>query len=357
MNLVWMLIAIAAAVCSFGQTSLARVYYSFADIAEKAIPGVVNIRTTHYVARDAILDPYQFFLKGRLPSTTKNHALGSGVVLDKSGYVVTNYHVVEGSNSIEILFADKKRRTKGVVVGLDRKTDLALLKITPQKGMLPLDFGNSDRLRVGDVVLAIGNPFGFAHTVTSGIISAKGRVIGTGPYDRFLQTDAPIHPGNSGGPLIDMRGRVIGINTAVSSEGSGIGFAIPSNIVLEIVSDLKKYGKVIRPWLGIVGRNILSQDDLDDGYDPAGVYGVLVENLIIDGPSFKAGLRIGDLIMALDGKKINDINKLQRELSKKSPSERARLKIYRRRKGFVQISIPLSETPKATDLPQEKDLF
>lgn len=336
----------------------AKIYQSFADVAERAIPGVVNIRTTQYVSRSSDwLDPYEFFLRGRIPQGSKNHSLGSGVIVDKSGYVVTNYHVIDGASSIDILFARNKRSIKAKVIGMDRKTDLALLKITPINGMQSLDFGDSDRLRVGDIVLAIGNPFGFAHTVTSGIISAKGRVIGTGPYDSFLQTDASIHPGNSGGPLIDIRGRVIGINTAISSKGAGIGFAIPINIVRDVIADLKKHGKVIRPWLGIVGKNILSRDELGQSYDPTGVYGVLVENLIIDGPSYQAGLRIGDLIMAMDGKKIFDLNQMQRELDRKSPADRIQLRLYRRGQGFLNLSVALSEIPKAQELPQEKDLF
>lgn len=335
-----------------------RVYHSFADIAEKAIPGVVNIRTTQLVQqRTGMMDPYQFFLRGRIPRNTKNYSLGSGVIVDRNGYVITSYHVVEGASTIDILFADRKQRTRGTIVGMDRKTDLALLKITPQPGMVPLDFGDSDRLRVGDIVLAIGNPFGFAHTVTSGIISAKGRVIGTGPYDSFLQTDAPVNPGNSGGPLIDIRGRVIGINTAVSADGPGISFAIPINLVREVIDDLKKHGKVIRPWLGIVGRNIISQDEVGDDYDPTGVYGVLVENLIVDGPSYEAGLRIGDLIMALDGRKVYDLHQMQRELSRKSPADRVQVRIYRRRHGFINIAVPLAEIPRAQDLPEERDLF
>ena len=338
--------------------ALAKVYQSFADIAERAIPGVVNIRTTQYVAgREALLDPYQFFLKGRLPRGAKTHSLGSGVIMNNKGYVITNYHVVNGASMIEVLFAKTKKKVKATIVGADKKTDLALLKIAPRGKIRPLDFGNSDRLRVGDIVLAIGNPFGFAHTVTSGIISAKGRVIGTGPYDRFLQTDAPIHPGNSGGPLIDVRGRVIGINTAVSSQGHGIGFAIPSNMVKAVSRDLIKHGKVIRPWLGIVGKNILAQDELGDNYDPSGVYGVLVENLVVDGPGYQSGLRIGDLIMGMDNKKVFDLNQIQRQLSGKKPSARVGLKVYRRRSGFLNVTIPLQEIPPMQDLPQEKDLF
>lgn len=356
-NLLVLLISFFFGSSLFWKPVECRVYYSFADIAEKAIPGVINIRTNQHVKRDALLDPYQFFLRGGLPKTSTSHSLGSGVMIDRSGYVVTNYHVIQGSHSIEILFGKNKRRIDAKLVGMDEKTDLALLKIKPQKGMIPLEFGNSDRLRVGDVVLAIGNPFGFSHTVTSGIISAKGRVIGTGPYDRFLQTDAMIHPGNSGGPLIDMRGRVIGINSAVSEKGPGIGFAIPSNLVKDVISDLKKHGKVIRPWLGIVGRNVLSQDELGERSNSNGIFGVLVENLIVDGPAYKQGLRIGDLIMSMDGSNIRDLNHMQRLLSAKSPADQTLLKIYRRRKGFITVRVPLSEVPTAQELPDERDLF
>ena len=336
----------------------AKVYQSFSHIISKANPGVVNIRTTSYVQRSgAFSDPYQFFLQGRMPQASKNHSLGSGVIYSSDGYIVTNQHVIQGASQIEVLFAKSKRKLKAVIVGIDKKTDLALLKVKSKKKLAPLDFANSRKLRVGDIVLAIGNPFGFAHTVTSGIISAKGRVLGSGPYDSYLQTDASIHPGNSGGPLIDIRGRVVGINTAVSSKGHGIGFAIPSNIVVSVVKDLKKYGKVIRPWVGIVGKNIISNDELGDAYDPTGVYGVLVDNLIVDGPAYKSGLRIGDLIMGMDGNKIFDTNELQRRLSKKSPNNSTVLKVYRRGQGFIQIKIALGVIPHAQELPEEKDLF
>lgn len=340
------------------ETSWAKVYQSFAGIAEKVIPGVVNIRTTQMIAnREAWLDPYQFFLRGRLPQTSKTHSLGSGIVISPNGYILTNHHVIKHASKIDVLLAKSKKSYTAKIIGIDQKTDLALLKIKSKQRFYPLDFADSDKLRVGDIVLAVGNPFGFAHTVTSGIISAKGRVIGTGPFDSYLQTDASIHPGNSGGPLIDIRGRVVGINTAVSSEGHGIGFALPANLVQSVVRDLKKYGKVIRPWLGVVGRNILSTDQLEEDHDPAGVYGVLVDNLIVDGPAYKAGLRIGDLIMGLDQHKILDMNDLQRQLSDKSPADVIRLKIYRRGRGFVQIKIRLSVIPSAQELPEEKDLF
>lgn len=330
---------------------------SFADIAEDALPGVVNIRTTSYIrGKEEWLDPYQFFLHGMVPQARSTTSLGSGVIIDGRGNIVTNHHVIAGASVIEILFSDSKRKVRASVKGSDPKTDLAVLSLGTPEGR-PLDLGDSDSLRIGDVVLAIGNPFGFSHTVTSGIISAKGRVLGTGPYDNFLQTDAAIHPGNSGGPLIDTRGRVIGINTAVSSKGAGIGFAIPINLAKAVVRDLLRHGKVIRPWMGVVGKNILSRDDVESGADPVGVYGVIVANLIVDGPAHKAGLAIGDLIVGIGDEKVLDLNHLQKMLSDQAPSDRVRLKIFRRGSSFKQLVVTLEEIPKHQDLPDEKDLF
>lgn len=335
----------------------AAVFQSFADIAEEAIPGVVNIRTKTYVRKEPALDLYQFFLQGRIPSGSSTSSLGSGVILDRDGFIVTNHHVIKDAATIEVLFAKSKRKVQASIIGVDTKTDLALLQVASKEDLKPVSLGDSEKLRIGDLVLAIGNPFGFSHTVTSGIISAMGRVIGTGPYDNFLQTDASIHPGNSGGPLLDIRGRVIGINTAVSTEGQGIGFAIPINIVKSVVRDLRKFGKVIRPWLGVIGKNVLSRDDLDSSADSSGVYGVIVTNLIVNGPAHSAGFKIGDLIMAIGDKNIHDLNMLQRTLADCKPSDQVRVKIYRRSKGFMHINIGLEEIPKNQELPNEKDLF
>jgi serine protease Do len=335
-----------------------RVYESFADVAAQAIPGVVNIRTTTYTTRDdPSLDVYQYFLGNARPKSSASHSVGSGVVIDRKGHILTNHHVVKDANVIEVLFADKnKTKVKAKVIGTDVQTDLALLEVDKIAGQ-PLDMGDSDKLRVGDVVIAIGNPFGYAHTVTSGIISATGRVIGTGPYDNFLQTDAAIHPGNSGGPLIDLRSRVIGINSAVSAEGPGIGFALPINMAKRVMGDLLAFGKVRRPWLGIVGKNILSRDDIEAGAGTSGVFGVIVSNLIVDGPGFKAGLKIGDLIMGIGSDDVMDMHHLNKILHSKDPAETLRMKVYRRGEGFKHVSIALQELPKSQDLPIEKDLL
>lgn len=332
---------------------------SYASAVDQVIPGVVNIRSDtkpHSPSRKS--DPYQFFLQGEQPKASESYSVGSGIFIDKKGHILTNYHVIAGAKSIDILFEKTRRKVKADVIGVDKKTDLALLKVnTKNRAFKPVDLGNSDRLRVGDIVLAVGNPFGYAHTVTSGIISAKGRVIGTGPFDNFLQTDAPIHPGNSGGPLIDTRGRVIGINTAVQEGAAGIGFAIPINLAKKIVADLMKYGKVIRPWLGIVGQNIQTPTEMGNAVDEGGVYGVIVTNLVAKGPTNDAGIKIGDIILTFDGEKVYDVYQLQRQLSEKSTSDIVRVKIYRRGKGTLQKSIKLEKTPAQHELPESSELF
>ena len=288
--------------------------------------------------------------------SSKTLSLGSGVILNKSGYIVTNAHVIAGANDIEVLLSDKDIY-KAKIIGVDKKTDIALLRINAISSKLkPISWANSEKLQTGDIVLAFGNPFGFSNTVTSGIVSAKGRVLGAGPYDAFLQTDASINPGNSGGPLVDIRGRVVGINTAISKKGHNIGFAIPSNIVIQIVSELKSTGKVTRPWIGIVGKNILSNRDMGVNFD-YNLHGVIIENLIIDGPAYTAGLSIGDLIVEINDKKIVDTNQLQRIISKSKPKDDVKVRLYRRGKGYLKAKIKLQEIPKNQLLPNNKDLF
>ena len=335
----------------------ARVLASYADIVAIASKGVVNIRTTTRVPRHSAKDdPYQFFLNEKIPKIADSQSLGSGVIVDRRGYILTSYHVIEQATKIQVLFHNK-HKASAVVVGTDPKTDIALLKVKLPKGVKELDLADSSKARPGDVVLAIGNPFGYAHTVTSGIISAVGRVIGTGPYDQFIQTDAPIHPGNSGGPLIDNRGRVVGINTAVAANSYGIGFAVPSNLAKKVTKDLTKHGKVIRPWLGIVGQNILSAEDIGMNFDPTGVYGVIVSNLIVNSPAQNSGIKMGDLIMEVDSKKVADANFLQRHLGEQKPGEKVKLKIYRRSEGHKTLTVTLGSTPKSSELPPERDLF
>ncbi len=336
----------------------AKILQSVADVAEASMPGVVNIRTTTYVQHgDRQLDLYQFFLNGKVPNTQPTHSIGSGIVIDNEGYVLTNRHVIEDATAIEVLFAKGKKKYSVKVIGSDAKTDIALLQITAKTKLQPLELGNSDGLRIGDPVLAIGNPFGYSHTVTSGIISAKSRVIGAGPYDDFLQTDALIHPGNSGGPLLDLRGRVIGINTAVSREGAGIGFAIPINLAKAIIKDLRAFGQVKRPWVGMMAKNILTPDELETGEDNSKFYGILVTNLVVDGPANRAGIRIGDLVMEVDHHKIEDTDQFQKMINSYSSGKTLNIKLFRRSKGYIKIALTLDPTPKSSELPSEKDLF
>jgi serine protease Do len=306
-----------------------------------------------------LLDPYEYFFNSNRPQIQKNYSVGSGAIIDKAkGLIVTNYHVIEDASSIEIILADSKKKLTATVIGSDPKTDIALLRAKIPSDARALELGNSDALRVGDVVLAIGNPFGYGHTVTSGIISAKGRVLGTGPYDHFLQTDASIHPGNSGGPLVDLRGRVVGINSAVEKNAPGIGFAIPANIVKKITADLIAHGKVIRPWLGVIVKNILSREELNFGpVATEGVYGVIVSNIVVSGPAQTSGFKVGDLIMGIDKAKISDTADLQRTLHNKKIGENVSVKIYRAQSGNLTLKVKLVVTPDARDLPQEKDLF
>ncbi|HXW68470.1 MAG TPA: DegQ family serine endoprotease [Dissulfurispiraceae bacterium] len=300
---------------------------SFADVAARVTPAVVNISTTstvripgnpfrHFFGPDDE-GPFGDFFKrfyGDTPDREmKQQSLGSGFIVDKEGYILTNNHVVEGADEIKVKCSDG-REFKAKVIGRDKKTDLALIKIASLFRDLPtLALGDSDTMRVGDWVLAIGNPFGLEHTVTQGIISATGRVIGAGPYDNFLQTDAPINPGNSGGPLVNLRGEVIGINTAIVSSGQGIGFAIPSSIAKTIISQLKNKGKVVRGWIGVSIQNITS--DMVKPLGLKGTDGALVGDVVPGGPADVAGIKRGDVITSFNGKSIKNMSDLSRDVA------------------------------------------
>ncbi|HUH66609.1 MAG TPA: DegQ family serine endoprotease [Syntrophales bacterium] len=290
---------------------------SFAELAKKVTPAVVNISTTTTVKVPG--NPFrQFFgprggpfgdFFGEMPDREmKQRSLGSGIIVDKDGYIVTNNHVVAGTGEIKVKLSDGREYT-AKVIGKDPKTDLALIKISSLFKDLPmLALGDSDKMQVGDWVLAIGNPFGLEHTVTQGIISASGRVIGSGPYDNFLQTDAPINPGNSGGPLVNLKGEVIGINTAIIAAGQGIGFAIPSNTAKVVVSQLREKGKVVRGWLGVSIQVVTP--DLARSFGLKEARGALIANVIKGSPAEKAGIKQGDVILSFDGKDIKSSNDL-----------------------------------------------
>jgi serine protease Do len=264
---------------------------------------------------------------GDMPKSYKARSLGSGFIIDPKGYVVTNNHVVEGADKIKIILVGGKEY-QATVKGRDPKTDLALIQIVNPPADLPfLKLGDSDAMQVGDWVLAVGNPFGLAHTVTQGIISAKGRVIGAGPYDNFLQTDASINPGNSGGPLLNLKGEVIGINTAILASGQGIGFATPSNIAKSIIPQLQSKGKVVRGMIGVQVQNVTP--DLAKSFGMSEPKGALVAQVNPNTPAAKAGIHRGDIIIEFNGHPIHEMNELPRIVAETAPGSKATLKILR----------------------------
>ena len=294
---------------------------SFAPIARAARPAVVNVSTTQTIRTPGAPesgggltpfgenDPFsQFF--GQMPRNFTQRALGSGVITDPEGYIVTNAHVVQNADKIVVKMEDK-RQFDAKVVGIDAKTDVALLKIQSPGDLRVAKLGDSDTLQVGDWVVAIGNPFGLSETVTAGIVSAKGRVIGEGPYDDFIQTDASINPGNSGGPLLNMEAQVIGINSAIYSQSGGnigIGFAIPINLVKTIVEQLKAHGKVVRGWMGVNIQNVTPDLARPLGLEKA--EGALVADVTADGPAAHAGIQRGDIIVEYNGTHVDDAHQL-----------------------------------------------
>ena len=291
---------------------------SFADLADKVKPAVVNISTTstvkvpgnpfkHFFGQnneDPFGDFFKHYFNDVPDQKMKQQSLGSGFIINKEGYIITNNHVVDDADEIKVKLSDG-REFKAKTVGRDSKTDLALIKISSVFENLPiLELGDSDKMRVGDWVMAVGNPFGLEQTVTQGIISATGRVIGSGPYDNFLQTDAPINPGNSGGPLVNLKGEVIGINSSIISGGQGIGFAIPSSLAKSITTQLKEKGKVTRGWIGVTIQTVTP--DLAKSFGLKEAKGALVGDILKDSPAEKAGIKTGDIIINFNGKSVNN---------------------------------------------------
>ncbi|MBI2963768.1 MAG: DegQ family serine endoprotease [Deltaproteobacteria bacterium] len=291
---------------------------SFADIVQEAIPVVVNISTTQTVRRPEIPggrsgDPMEEFMRrffDQMPKSYKERSLGSGVIISADGEILTNDHVIGSADAIDVILPDQKRY-KAKVVGRDKKTDIALIRIHADHPLPAAKLARGDGLRVGDWVIAIGNPFGLGETVTAGIVSAKGRAIGAGPYDDFIQTDASINPGNSGGPLLNSRGEVVGINSAIYSQSGGnigIGFAIPIEMAAHIADSLRSSGKVVRGWLGVAIQDVTPELSKALGLPEAG--GALVSDVIKDGPADRAGLKRGDVITAYQGKPVSSSREL-----------------------------------------------
>jgi serine protease Do len=298
---------------------------SFAELVEKLSPAVVYIRTEQPAGRER--DVFEEFFGRRMPGRPRRPSgTGSGFVISADGYVVTNNHVVENAQKITVVLHDG-RELAGDVVGRDPKTDLALLKVKVDGELPTAPLGDSDAIRVGDWVVAIGNPFGLDHTVTVGILSARGRNIDAGPYDDFLQTDASINPGNSGGPLIDTNGRVIGINTAINAAGQGIGFAIPINLAKELLPQLKAHGSVTRGWLGVQIQKVTPELAESIGLPKPG--GALVSDVFEDSPAAKAKLQRRDVIVEFDGQPIDNFEDLPRRVAAATPGKDVEIVVLR----------------------------
>lgn len=296
---------------------------SFSELVKRVKPSVVNISTTTLVKGPDLYDrffgqanPFRDFFGedfyerffGDMPQREfKQRSLGSGFIIDRDGYILTNNHVVEKAQSIKVKLSDEKEYD-AKVVGRDPKTDIALIKINTRQNLPIAPLGDSDSLEVGDWLIAIGNPFGLEHTVTAGIVSAKGRVIGAGPYDDFIQTDASINPGNSGGPLFNLNGEVVGINTAIISGGQGIGFAIPINVAKELLPQLKTKGRVVRGWLGVMIQKVTPE--IAKGFGLKESEGALVSDVMEGSPAEKAGIKRGDVIVSYNGKRIKEMDQL-----------------------------------------------
>ncbi len=311
---------------------------SFADLTEKLGPSVVNISTTKILKTQRMPggnmpfgpfgndDFFRRFFGDQPEREYKQNSLGSGFIISADGYIFTNNHVVEKADKIKVKLSDG-REYDGEVKGKDANTDIALIKIKPSTPLTAVTFGNSDQIRPGDWVFAIGNPFGLDHTVTAGIISAKGRVIGSGPYDNFLQTDVSINPGNSGGPLFNLKGEVIGINTAIVAHGQGIGFAIPINMAKTLLPDLKGKGYVTRGWLGVSAQDVT--DDIARNLKLKESRGALVSEVFEGEPADKGGIKAGDVILGIGGNPVDDTRGLLMAVAGLPVGKKADIRIWR----------------------------
>lgn len=326
---------------------------SFAELAQKLSPSVVNIKVTKmaktgdFTAPQQFEGPYREFFERffqqmpRTPKSFRQQGSGSGVIVSQDGYIVTNQHVIEGADEVTVTLANKNE-LKAEVVGRDPKTDLAVLKVETQDKLPMATFGDSQAIRVGDWVMAIGNPFGLTHTVTTGIVSAKGRVIGAGPYDDFIQTDAAINPGNSGGPLFDMQGQVIGINTAINPAGQGIGFAIPAHVAIPLIPQLIAKGEVTRGYLGVSIQAITP--DLSQALNLDGTKGALVAEVRPGTAAAEAGVKRGDVIVAYNGKGIDDVHDLPAMVANTPVGDKATVTVWRNGQS-QEIELTIGKLP------------
>jgi len=349
----------------------------FADLVDKLSPSVVNVFTVQKPKKsdnqqlpfDNIPPQFRDFFKNlppgfpfgpppqggpQQPEQERPQALGSGFVIDPSGYIVTNNHVIEQANEIKVKFQDDTE-LEAKLIGTDKLTDLALLKVESKKALDYVKFADSDKARVGHSVIAIGNPFGLGGTVTSGIISAFNRDINAGPYDSFIQTDASINRGNSGGPLFNLDGEVVGINTAIFSPtgGSvGIGFSIPANLAKPIIKQIKKFGKTQRGWLGVRIQEVTP--DIAKSLGLKNEDGVLISMVNPGEPAEKGGLKSGDVILEFNGKKIKDVKSLQRTVADSSVESKADVKVWRDKK-IKTFTVKLGELEKFNETAENKE--
>jgi serine protease Do len=328
---------------------------NFANLAEQLMPAVVNISTTQvgngqprwgprspfpqpFGHHDPFAELFERFFGGMGPQRElRRRSLGSGFVVNKDGHIVTNNHVVENATDIKVSLSNKEE-FDAKVIGRDPQTDVALIKIEAQRDLPVPPLGDSDRLRVGEWVIAIGNPFGLGHTVTAGIASAKGRIIDASPYDDFIQTDASINPGNSGGPLFNLNGDIVGINTAIAATGQGIGFAIPINLAKEVMTQLREKGRVTRGWIGVQMQRVTPELAQSFGLEQA--HGALVAEVQPNSPAERAGIQRGDVIVGFRREEIEDMHELPRVVAMTPPGTEVDLKlIHEGQERTVQVTV------------------
>jgi serine protease Do len=345
---------------------------SFAELAARQGSAAVNISTTKTVKttkrfpqfqgremRDFFGDEFfKHFFGGDPGGRMKQRSLGSGFIVSDDGYILTNNHVVADADEIQVTFSENEKY-EAKIIGRDEKTDIALIKIEVDKKITAAKLGDSDKLRIGDWVVAIGNPFGLGNTVTAGIVSAKGRIIGAGPYDNFIQTDASINPGNSGGPLFNLDGEVVGINTAIVAPGGGnvgIGFAIPINMAKSVMSQLKDKGKVVRGWLGVTIQTVTPE--IKEKFDLEVTEGALIAEVTKDSPAEKGGLQRGDVIITFDGKKVKKMKFLPSIVAETPVGKKVEVVIVRKgekKKLTIKVEELTEETAMASATAPETE--